>query len=52
MLETEIKFFRKNQEDWIKKYPGKFVLVKGEQLIGVYPNESILKNPEFHLTPL
>lgn len=39
MLETEIKFFRKNQEDWIKKYPGKFVLVKGEKLIGVYTSE-------------
>ena len=38
MLETEIKFFHKNREEWVKKYPCQYVLVKGEKLIGTYPD--------------
>ena len=43
MLEKELAFYEKNLENWLSLYPGKFVLVKGEDLIGVYDsNEQAL----------
>ena len=54
MLETEIKFFHENQEEWVKKYPGQYVLVKGEKLIGAYPDidEALGEGAQhFGLTP-
>jgi len=36
MLEREINFFNLNKEVWIKQYPQKFALVKGEELIGTF----------------
>jgi len=38
-LKTEREFFKANQADWIKAHSGKFVLVKGEKLIGVFDND-------------
>jgi hypothetical protein len=35
-LETELKFFKENHDKWKKSYTGKFALVKGGELIGVY----------------
>jgi hypothetical protein len=35
-LETERKYFEAHQEEWKTAHPGKFVLVKGEKLIGTY----------------
>ena len=35
-LEQERNFFNANQTDWEKTYPGKFVLVKGESLVGTF----------------
>jgi hypothetical protein len=36
MLEEEIRYFEENHETWKSQYPGKFVLIKGSELIGVY----------------
>ena len=35
-LEQELKFFAENKTQWAKAHLGKFVLVKGSELIGVY----------------
>jgi hypothetical protein len=42
-LETERKYFAVHQEEWKKAHPGKFVLVKGEKLIGTFnrPEDAI-----------
>ena len=29
MLETELQFFAKNREDLLRRFPGKFVVIKG-----------------------
>jgi len=43
MLEKELAFYEKNLENWLSLYPGKFVLAKGEELVGVYDtNEQAL----------
>jgi hypothetical protein len=34
VLDTELAFFAENKAAWAKTYPGKFVLVKGRELIG------------------
>ncbi len=36
MLETELNFYQKQRADWLKRFPGKFVLVKDAQLIGTF----------------
>lgn len=38
-LEKEFKYFIKHQTELVKKYNGKFVVIKGEQVIGVYNSE-------------
>jgi hypothetical protein len=38
-LEQERKFFANHQGEWEKAHPGKFVLVKGESLIGVFDSD-------------
>jgi hypothetical protein len=37
-LEKERAFFKANQAEWSKAYLGKFVLVKGDKLIGFFDN--------------
>jgi hypothetical protein len=39
-LEKERKFFNDHQSEWQDAYPGKFVLVKGEALIGVFDSDT------------
>ncbi|HXP61143.1 MAG TPA: hypothetical protein VN829_11670 [Dongiaceae bacterium] len=39
-LEKERKFFKDHQSEWRGAYPGKFVLVKGEALIGVFDSDT------------
>jgi hypothetical protein len=34
VLDTELNFFDENKAEWVKVYPGKFVLIKGRELIG------------------
>jgi hypothetical protein len=36
MLEEEREFYAENLAEWLKTYPGKFVVVKGRALIGVF----------------
>jgi hypothetical protein len=43
MLDKELSYYDKNFEKWLSLYPGKFVLVKDEELVGVYDtNEQAL----------
>jgi hypothetical protein len=36
MLEKERKYFEQNRTEWLKQNPGKFVLIKNEELIGFF----------------
>ncbi len=36
MLEQERQFYDCNLAEWLKLYPGRFVVVKGETLVGVF----------------
>jgi hypothetical protein len=36
MLEKERKYFETHRAEWLKQHSGKFVLVKEEELVGVY----------------
>ena len=36
MLDKERKYFEVHRDTWLKQHPGKFVLVKNEELIGVF----------------
>ena len=35
MLEKELAYYEKSLENWLSLYTGKFVLVKGEELVVV-----------------
>lgn len=39
MLGKEFKYYLDNQEDLVKKYDGKFLVIKNEKIIGVYDAE-------------
>jgi hypothetical protein len=39
MLEKEFKYYIDNQSELVKKYNGKVIVIKGENVIGVYNNE-------------
>ena len=41
MLEKELAYYEKILENWLSLYSGKFVLVKGEELVGVYDSTEI-----------
>lgn len=36
MLDKERKIFEQYRQEWCSKYPGKIVLIKGEELIGIF----------------
>ncbi len=36
MLDTERQFYAENLAKWLSQYPGKFVLVNGQELIGTF----------------
>jgi hypothetical protein len=36
MLETERNFFQQNREDLLRRFPGKFVVIKEQQVLGAY----------------
>jgi hypothetical protein len=38
VLEQELEFFAANRTKWLENHSGKFVLVKGQELIGVFDN--------------
>jgi len=39
MLEKEFKYFLDNKESLAQKYNGKFLVIKGENVIGAYDSE-------------
>jgi len=36
MLEKERRLFEQHRAEWLKQHHGQFVLIKGEELIGVF----------------
>lgn len=38
-LEKEFKYYIKNQKELIKKYDGKYIVIKNEKVIGSYESE-------------
>jgi hypothetical protein len=49
-LEKEFEFYVKNQNELVKKYNGKFIVIKDAQVIGAYDKEleAIEKTIEKH----
>lgn len=39
MLEKEFQYYKEHQKEIVDKFEGKFVVIKGEQVIGVYDTE-------------
>jgi len=39
-LQTELQFYEKNKQEYLKLYPGQFVLIKGEQFGGAYTTDA------------
>ena len=39
MLDQEYKYFKDNQKQLLKKYPNKVLVIKGEQIEGIYDGE-------------
>ena len=37
-LDTELAFFNAHLAEWLTIHPGKFILVKGNELLGAYDN--------------
>ena len=43
MLEKELAYYQENLKTWLKQSPGKFVLIKEEELVGMFDtNEEAL----------
>lgn len=38
-LEKQLVFFKKNQQELVQKYQGKFLVIKDEEVKGVYDSE-------------
>ena len=39
MLEKEFKYFKDHQEELVKKHEGKYLVIVGEEVVGVYDSE-------------
>lgn len=39
-LEKEFKYYIENQDELLKKYQGKYIVIKGEKVIGAYNTSS------------
>lgn len=39
MLKKEFDFYLKNQQELVKQYNGKFIVIKDEKVVGVYDTE-------------
>ncbi len=39
MLDKEFKYYLENQDDLVVKYNGKFIVIIGEDVIGVYDSQ-------------
>ena len=40
MLDTEFNYYKKNQKALLKKYQGKVLVIKGEEVVGVCDDEA------------
>jgi hypothetical protein len=38
-LENEFKYYLENQDELVKQYQGKFIVIKNRQIIGIYDGE-------------
>lgn len=39
MLDKEYKYFKSHQSELVKKYPGLFIVIVGEDIVGAYTTE-------------
>lgn len=39
MLEKEFEYYLKNKGKLVKEYEGKYIVIKGEEVVGVYDSE-------------
>jgi hypothetical protein len=44
MLEKEFEFYQKNQEELVKKYNGRVIVIKDEKVIGDFDSEIVAVN--------
>lgn len=44
MLDKEFQYYLTNQAELVKKYNNKFIVIKDEQIIGVYDSNSVAYN--------
>lgn len=35
-LVVELEFYKENKEEYLARFPGRFVLIQGRELVGVY----------------
>ena len=49
-LEKEFKYYLEHQDEFVKKYNGKFIVIKNQEVIGVFDSEleAIEKTTEKH----
>jgi hypothetical protein len=49
-LQKEFRFYIDNQDVLVKKYNGKFIVIKNQEVIGAYPDEleAVEKTGETH----
>lgn len=49
-LETEFKYYLEHQDELVKRYNGKFIVIKDRKVIGVFDSEleAITKTTETH----
>jgi hypothetical protein len=40
MLEKEFQFYLNNQDRLVKEYNGKYIVIKGEEVVGAYDSEA------------
>lgn len=38
-LKEELEYFKRNQEELVQKYEGKFLVIKDQKIVGVYDSE-------------
>ncbi|HKC14632.1 MAG TPA: hypothetical protein VKC89_01550 [Patescibacteria group bacterium] len=40
MLDKEYQYYKKNEKAFLEKYKGKVLVIKGEEIVGTYNDES------------
>lgn len=40
MLDKEFQYYLQNKDEFLKKYLGKFLVIKSEEVVGVYDTEA------------